>query len=163
MMDSFVEAQNNLNRMSYAGCVTLFKNAAKPRSSLLVHAYGHEVIGLKTYRGPKRKEQLGVCSLPGFYVPISAIRRIAMRLSQGFDLCLRRKGFSAKLPSYDAELSPGTSVDNSIALQAPSDAQARSGPATIRESDHPRLGLSAGYSESRIMTIRVSELFSPGN
>src|SRR5665647_1628603 len=25
MMDSFVEAQNNLKRMSYAGCVTLFK------------------------------------------------------------------------------------------------------------------------------------------
>jgi integrase len=45
------------------------KNAAKPRSSLLVHADGHEVTGLKTYRGPKRKEQLGVCSLPGFYVP----------------------------------------------------------------------------------------------
>jgi hypothetical protein len=25
MMDSFVEAQNNLKRISYAGCVTLFK------------------------------------------------------------------------------------------------------------------------------------------
>jgi hypothetical protein len=69
MMDSFVEAQNNLKRMSYAGCVTLFKNAAKPNSSLLVHAYGHEVTGLKTYRGPKCKEQFGVCSLPGIYVP----------------------------------------------------------------------------------------------
>jgi hypothetical protein len=55
MMGSFVEAQNNLKRMSYAGCVTLFKTQAKPRSSLLVHAYGHEVTGLKTYRGPKRK------------------------------------------------------------------------------------------------------------
>src|SRR5258707_13607214 len=54
--------------MSYAGSATL-KNVAKPRSSLLVHAYGHEVTGLKTYRGPKRKEQLGVCSLPGFYAP----------------------------------------------------------------------------------------------
>ena len=54
--------------MSYAGSATL-KNVAKPRSSLLVHACGHEVTGLKTYRGPKRKEQLGVCSLPGFYVP----------------------------------------------------------------------------------------------
>src|SRR6266404_2933208 len=54
--------------MSYAGSATL-KNVAKPRSSLLVHAYGHEVTGLKTYRGQKRKEQLGVCSLPGFYVP----------------------------------------------------------------------------------------------
>jgi hypothetical protein len=37
-----------------------------PRSSLLVHAYGHEVTGLKTYQGPKRKEQLGVCSIAGF-------------------------------------------------------------------------------------------------
>jgi hypothetical protein len=36
-----------------------------PRSSLLVHAYGHEVTKLKTYRGPKRKE-LGVCSIAGF-------------------------------------------------------------------------------------------------
>jgi hypothetical protein len=61
MMDSFVEAQNNLKRMSYAGA-SLCKNAAKPRSSLLVHPDGHEVTGLKTYRGPKRKKQLGVCS-----------------------------------------------------------------------------------------------------
>jgi hypothetical protein len=45
------------------------QNAAKPRTSLLGHAYGHEVTSLKTYRGPKRKEQLGVCSLPGFYAP----------------------------------------------------------------------------------------------
>jgi hypothetical protein len=33
---------------------------------LLVHTSGHEVTGLKTYRGPKRKEQFGVCSLPGY-------------------------------------------------------------------------------------------------
>jgi hypothetical protein len=39
----------------------------QPRSTLLVHAYGHEVTGLKTYRGAKRKEQLGVCSIPGFF------------------------------------------------------------------------------------------------
>jgi hypothetical protein len=44
MMDSFGEAQNNLTGMRYAGCVMLPKNAAKPRSSLLV-AYGHEVTG----------------------------------------------------------------------------------------------------------------------
>ena len=56
-MDSFVEAQNRLKRMSYRGAITLFKNAAKPRSSRLVHAYGHEVTELKTYRGPKRKER----------------------------------------------------------------------------------------------------------
>jgi hypothetical protein len=59
-MDSFVEAQNRLKRMSYRGAITLFKNAAKPRSSLLVHTCGREVTGLKTYRGPKRKDQLGV-------------------------------------------------------------------------------------------------------
>jgi hypothetical protein len=35
-------------------------NAVKPRRSLLVHACGHEVTGLKTYRGPKRKEQIGI-------------------------------------------------------------------------------------------------------
>jgi hypothetical protein len=44
MMDSFVDAQNNLKRMSYAGCVILF-DAAKPRSSLLDSAYSHEVTG----------------------------------------------------------------------------------------------------------------------
>src|SRR5207249_8374315 len=66
MMDSFVEAQNNLRRMSDAGCFILFKTR---QSSLLVHADGHEVTGLKTYRCPKRKEQLGVCSLPGFCGP----------------------------------------------------------------------------------------------
>jgi hypothetical protein len=56
MMDSFVGAQNSL------------KNAAKLGSSLPVHAYGHEVTGLKTHRGPKRKEQFGMCSLSGFHV-----------------------------------------------------------------------------------------------
>jgi hypothetical protein len=51
------------------------QNAAKPRSSLLVHTCGHEVIGLKTYRGPKRKAQFGVCSLPGYYVPEAAVKQ----------------------------------------------------------------------------------------
>jgi hypothetical protein len=51
------------------GCVTLFKT----RQS---HAIGgHEVTGLKTYRGPKRKEQFGVCSLPGYYVPEAAVKQ----------------------------------------------------------------------------------------
>jgi hypothetical protein len=48
---------------------------AKPRSSLLIHAYGHEVTGLKTYRGPKRKEQLGLCSLRGYYSQEAAVRK----------------------------------------------------------------------------------------
>jgi hypothetical protein len=54
---------------------------AKPRSLLLVHAYGHEVTGLKTYRGPKRKEQLCMCSLPGFYAPeavVGAVTRLVL-------------------------------------------------------------------------------------
>ncbi len=68
--------------MSYAGSATL-KNVAKPRSSLLVHAYRHEVTGLKTYRGPKRKEQLGVCSLPGFYVPEVVGREFCLGAPEG--------------------------------------------------------------------------------
>jgi hypothetical protein len=68
MMDSFMEAQNNLKRMSHAGCATLF-NTRQSHAARFVHAYGHEVTGLKTYRGPKRKEQFGVCSTPGFYSP----------------------------------------------------------------------------------------------
>ena len=71
-MDSFVEAQNSSQRMSDEGCATLFKTRQKARSSLPVHTCGHEVTGLKTYRGPKRKEQLGVCSLPSYYVPETA-------------------------------------------------------------------------------------------
>jgi hypothetical protein len=47
----------------------------KPRSSLLVHTCGHEITGLKTYRGPKRKEQFGVCSLRGYYVPEAAVKQ----------------------------------------------------------------------------------------
>jgi hypothetical protein len=49
--------------MSYRGYVTQLKGD-KPRSSLLVHTCNDEVTGLKTYQGPKRKEQFGVCSLP---------------------------------------------------------------------------------------------------
>jgi hypothetical protein len=74
MMDSFVEVQNRLKRMSYRGAVTLFKNAAKPRSSLLVHTCGREVTGLKTYRGPKRKDQLGVQHGRGSGVAVSVVR-----------------------------------------------------------------------------------------
>ena len=66
-MDSFVEAQNNLKRMSYAGCATL--KTWQSHAVRFSFIPGHEVTGLKTYRGPKRKEQLGLCSLPGFYVP----------------------------------------------------------------------------------------------
>jgi hypothetical protein len=48
--------------MSYRGYVTQLKGD-KPRNSLLVHTCDDEVTGLKTYQGPKRKEQFGVCSL----------------------------------------------------------------------------------------------------
>ena len=37
-------------------------DAAKPRSSLLVHACGRQLTGLKTHRGSKRKAQLPGCS-----------------------------------------------------------------------------------------------------
>ena len=73
-MDSFVEAQNRLKRMSYRGAITLFKNAARPRSSLLVHTCGREVTGLKTYRGPKRKDQLGVQHGRGSGFAVSVVR-----------------------------------------------------------------------------------------
>ena len=55
-MDSFVEAQNSLKRKSDGGCVTLLQSHAVR----FVHTCGHEVAGLKTYRGAKRKEQFGV-------------------------------------------------------------------------------------------------------
>jgi hypothetical protein len=71
MMDSFVETQNNLKRMATRSA-SLCLRRGKARSSLLVHAYSREVTGLKTYRGPKRKEQLGVCSIPAFYSPTLA-------------------------------------------------------------------------------------------
>jgi hypothetical protein len=50
MMDSFVEAQNSLKRMhELREARHSHQSAAKPRSSLLVHAYGDEVTGLKAY------------------------------------------------------------------------------------------------------------------
>jgi hypothetical protein len=57
-MDSFV-VRTVLKRMSYRR-TSLCLKGDKPRSSLLVHTCDHEVTGLKTYQGPKRKEQFGV-------------------------------------------------------------------------------------------------------
>jgi hypothetical protein len=66
MMDSFCgDSENDLKAWATLGA-SLCLNVAMPGSSLLVHAYGHAVTGLKTYRGAKRKEQLGVCSIAGF-------------------------------------------------------------------------------------------------
>jgi hypothetical protein len=48
-----------LKRMSYRR-TSLCLKGDKPRSSLLVHTCDHEVTGLKTHQGPKRKEQFGV-------------------------------------------------------------------------------------------------------
>ena len=73
-MDSFVEAQNGLKRVSCRGASLCLKRG-KATQSLLVHTCGHEVTGLKTYRGPKRKEQLDVYSLPGYYVPEAAVKQ----------------------------------------------------------------------------------------
>ena len=65
-MDSFVEAHNSLRRMNCPGASLRLKRG-KASQFALVHTHGHEVMGLKTYRGPKRKAQLGVCSLPCYY------------------------------------------------------------------------------------------------
>jgi hypothetical protein len=43
MMDSFVEAQNNLKRMSYAGCVTLLKRG-KPTTLCNVHRKANQIL-----------------------------------------------------------------------------------------------------------------------
>jgi hypothetical protein len=67
-MDSFVEAQNNLKRMSYAGCVILFETLQSHAVRFSFMPMVMKSPRLRTYRGPKRKEQLGVCSLPGFYL-----------------------------------------------------------------------------------------------
>ena len=61
-----MEAQNNLRRMSYGGSVTLSKTWQSHAVRFSFMPMGHEVTGLKTYRGPKRKEQFSVCSLPGY-------------------------------------------------------------------------------------------------
>jgi hypothetical protein len=74
-MDSLVEAQNSLKRMSDRGSVTLFKTRQSHAVRFLVHTCGDEVTGLKTYRSPKRKEQFGVCSLPCHYVPEAAVKQ----------------------------------------------------------------------------------------
>ena len=72
-MDSSVGAQNKARE---SHCMRhSVKKAANPRRALFVHAYGHEVTGLKTYRGPKRKEQLGVSSLPGYDMPEAAVKQ----------------------------------------------------------------------------------------
>jgi hypothetical protein len=72
MMDSFVEAQNSFKAHELPGGASLCLKRGKAPQFALVHTCGHEVTGLKTYRGPKRKEQLGVCSLPAYYVPEAA-------------------------------------------------------------------------------------------
>jgi hypothetical protein len=76
MMDSFVEAQNSLKRMSDRGPVTLFKTRQSRAVRFSFIPVGDEVTGLKTYRDPKRKEQLGVYSLPGYYVPERPLSRV---------------------------------------------------------------------------------------
>jgi hypothetical protein len=51
-----VEAQNDLKRMSYAGCVTLFKMRQSHGARFLFMTMVMKSPGLKTYRDPKRKE-----------------------------------------------------------------------------------------------------------
>jgi hypothetical protein len=42
--------------MSHGGCLTLFKTRQSHAARFSFMPFGHEVTGLKTYRGPKRKE-----------------------------------------------------------------------------------------------------------
>src|SRR6266481_832397 len=67
MMDSFVEAQNNLKRMSYAGCATL--------KTWQSHAVRFSFVpmvmkspGLKPIEAQNARSS-SACSLPGLYVP----------------------------------------------------------------------------------------------
>src|SRR5260370_26524349 len=99
MTDSFVEAQNNLKRMSNARCVIRFHARQQPRSKLLVHAYGNEVTGIKTHRGPKRdpqvsaKDPTAVTSAPSrtlLYSSADRLIRRASRTSDAFNCIWRR-------------------------------------------------------------------------
>jgi hypothetical protein len=64
-MNSFVEAKNNLAH-ELRGCVILFITRQSHAVRFSFVPMFMKSPRLKTYRGPKRKEQLGVCSLPGF-------------------------------------------------------------------------------------------------
>jgi hypothetical protein len=61
-----MEAQNSLKRMSVRGPVTLFKTRQSHAVRFSFIPVVMKSTGLKTYRGPKRKKQLGGCSLPGY-------------------------------------------------------------------------------------------------
>ncbi|MEH2514814.1 hypothetical protein V1279_000387 [Bradyrhizobium sp. AZCC 1610] len=52
-------------RMSHARCVTLFKTRQSHAARYSFMPLFMKVPGLKTYRGPKRKKQLGVRSISG--------------------------------------------------------------------------------------------------
>ena len=66
-MVSFVEAQNSLKRMSERGASLSFKTRQSHAIRFSSKPMVMKVTGLKTYRGPKRKEEFGVCCVPGFY------------------------------------------------------------------------------------------------
>src|ERR1700676_1711911 len=51
---SLCEGSEHFRAHELPGALLCLKRG-KPRSSLLVHTCGHEVTGLKTHRGPKRK------------------------------------------------------------------------------------------------------------
>src|SRR5229473_8456451 len=67
MMDSFVEAQNNLKRMSYAGCATL-KTWQSHAVRFLFMPMVMKSPGLKPIEAQNARSS-SACSLPGFYVP----------------------------------------------------------------------------------------------
>jgi hypothetical protein len=59
MMDSFVAARNNCEARELRRVLTLSKTRPSHAARFSFLACGHEATGLKTYRGPKRKEQPG--------------------------------------------------------------------------------------------------------
>jgi hypothetical protein len=76
MMDSFVQDQNSLKRMSYAGCVTLFKTQQSHAVCFSFMAMVMKSSGLKTYRGPGAARRVFLTWL------LSAIPRYSIELAK---------------------------------------------------------------------------------
>ena len=72
--------------MSHGGCLTLFKTRQSHAARFSFMPFGHEVTGLKTYRGPKRKEWMAQAGTADpmhgrtFILCVSAIGRPELRV-----------------------------------------------------------------------------------
>jgi hypothetical protein len=65
MMDSVCTGSEQFKAQEPRWVRRSVQNAASHAARFSFMPFGHEVTGLKTYRGPKRKERLGVRSIPG--------------------------------------------------------------------------------------------------